>query len=65
VALGSFVKGFDQIAPGRALAVIDLAKVQHMPLHHPTTETPALRNTPIAVFLPVLEAPVASQIHAG
>src|SRR5215471_12198873 len=26
----AFVKGFDQLAPGRALVVIDLAEIQHL-----------------------------------
>jgi hypothetical protein len=65
VALSSFVKGFDQIGPGCALTVIDLAKVQHIPLHHiAASTTPALHNAPITVFLAILEASVASQIHA-
>jgi hypothetical protein len=65
VALGSFIKGFDQIAPDCALTVVDLAEVQDIPLHHlAASTTPALHNAPITVSFAVLEALVASQIHA-
>ena len=65
VLLASFIKGFDQIAPGLALAVVDLAEIQHLPLHHLATSTAfALNNIPIAVLLAVLQPSVASQVHA-
>ena len=55
VALGSFIKRFDQIAPGCALPVVDLAEVQDIPLHHlAASTTPALHNAPILIgFMPL------------
>jgi hypothetical protein len=34
VPLASFIEGFDQLAPGLALTVIDLAEIKHLPLDH-------------------------------
>jgi hypothetical protein len=65
VAVGFFVESLDHMAPSCVLTVVDLAKVQHIPLHHPAASTtPALHNTPVTVFLPVLKSSVASQIHS-
>src|SRR5262249_54445642 len=59
-----FIKGFDQLAPGIALAVIDLAEIQHLPLHHLATgATLVLDDIPVAMLLAVFEASVESQEH--
>ena len=46
------------------LAVVDVAQIQHLPLHHPTV-VPAtvLVHAPAAGFLAVLEAPLGAQEH--
>jgi hypothetical protein len=44
VPSAAFIKGFDQLAPSLALAVIDLAKVQHLPLDHLATDAAARAN---------------------
>jgi hypothetical protein len=41
VALGFFVKSLDQMAPGCMLTAVDLAKVQHIPLHNIATSSAA------------------------
>src|SRR2546421_1613657 len=65
VALGSFIKGFDQMAPSLTLTVIDLAQIQHLPLNHLATSAAlALDNIPVAMFFAVLEASIESQEHA-
>ena len=51
-----FVERFDHPAPGLALAVVDLAQVQHRPLHHLAAGAAlALDNAPVAMLLAVLE----------
>jgi hypothetical protein len=55
--LAALVECLDRPAPRSALAVIDLAQIQHMALHrtaagHPTV----LDDAPVAVLLPVLPA---------
>src|SRR5262249_23694091 len=58
----AFIKGFDQLAPSLALAVIDLAEVQHLPLHHLATGAAlVLDNIPVAMLFAVFEASVVSQ----
>jgi hypothetical protein len=45
----------DRLAPGRRPRRIDLAKIQHMPLHHPSViETLVLDHVPVAVRVAVL-----------
>src|SRR5262245_51379494 len=64
--LAPFIECFDDLAPRLALAVIDLAQIQHLPLHDLATSTAlALDNIPIAMLLAVLQSSVASQIHAS
>src|SRR5208283_3194631 len=54
----------DRLAPGGTLAVVDLAQVQHMPLHRAPAGDPAvLDNAPIAVLLAVLAAQLVAQKH--
>jgi hypothetical protein len=55
----------DRLAPGRPLRVVDLAQVQHVPLHHaPALASAVLYDAPIAVRLAILLARLASQKHA-
>src|SRR5262245_23338969 len=64
--LAPFIECFDDLAPRLAPAVIDLAQIQHLPLHDLATSTAlALDNIPIAMLLAVLQSSVASQIHAS
>ena len=61
---GLLIKGFDHSAPSFMLAVIDLAKIKNLPLHHLAAGAAlALDNAPITVLLAVLEASVRAQIH--
>ena len=47
------------------LAIVDLAKIQHIALYHFAPGTPlALDDIPITMLFAVLEPSVASQIHA-
>src|SRR5207344_1429476 len=63
--IGSFVERSDNLAPRRALAIVDLAKVQHIALHHLAAGTTlALDNIPVAMLFAVFAPSVASQIHA-
>jgi hypothetical protein len=61
----AFIKGFDQLAPSLALAIIDLAQIQ-LPLDHLAIgATLALDDIPVAMLFAVFEASVASQEHDG
>ena len=63
--LAVLVKRLNRPAPRRALAVIDLAQIQHMPLHRPPARHPAvLHDAPVAVLLAVLPANLVAQKHA-
>jgi hypothetical protein len=56
----------DRPPPRQFLGVVDLAQVQHMPLHHaPTGDPRVLDNAPIAVLLAILPADFAAQDHDG
>ena len=64
MASGSFIERVDDATPRFALAVVDLAQIQYLPLHHLVAGAAlALNNIPVAVFLAVLLPPVASQEH--
>ena len=64
VAARPFIKGFDRTTPILLLAVVDLAEVQHLALHHSAASTAlALDNIPIAMFFAVLQASIESQEH--
>ena len=55
---------FDRAAPRRALAIVDLAEIEHLPLHHPTVAAAAvLDHAPVAVLLAVLEASLGAHEH--
>src|SRR5215469_3211354 len=65
-SLASLVKCLNRLAPRRSLIVIDLAQIQHMPLHRATTaDAPVFHDTPVAMFLAVLPADLAAQKHAA
>ena len=52
--------------PRQLLRVVDLAEIQHVPLHHaPAAEPRVLDNAPIAVLLAILPASFAAQEHDG
>ena len=64
--LASLVERFDRLAPCGSLAVIDLAQIQHLPLHRPPAGHPAvLDDAPVAVLLAVLAANLVAQKHAA
>jgi hypothetical protein len=66
VAARPFIKGFDRTTPILLLAVVDLAEVQHLALHHSAAATAlVLDNIPIAMLFAVFEAPIESQEHAN
>ena len=51
------VERLDRLAPCSALAVVDLAQLQHVPLHRPAAGDPAVLDAaPITVLLAVLAA---------
>src|SRR5208283_1558548 len=55
--LATLVKCFDGPAPRRSLAIVDLAQIQHVPLHRSTAANPAVLNdAPVAILLTVLAA---------
>src|SRR5713101_100847 len=59
-----FIEGFDLLAPSFALAVIDLAEIQHLPLHNLAAgATLVLDDIPVAMLFAVFEASVESQEH--
>jgi hypothetical protein len=63
---GAFVKDFNRLAPRQLLRVIDLAEVEHMPLHYaPVGHALVLDNAEIAVLLAVLLPNHLAQEHAA
>ena len=62
--LAVFVERLDRPAPRRALGIVDLAQIQHMPLHRAAARHPAvLHDAPVAVLLAVLPANLVAQKH--
>src|SRR3954463_6847798 len=62
--LPALVERLDRLAPGGALAVVDLAQIKHVPLHCPAAANPAvLHDAPIAVLFAVLAADLVAQKH--
>src|SRR2546428_842423 len=60
------IERLDDRAPSRPLAVVDLAKIEHLPLHHPAAgATLALDNVPIEMLFAVFAPPVRLQVHAA
>lgn len=63
--LRPLIESLDHAAPRLALAVVDLAEIQYLPLHHLAAGAAlALDNVPIDVLLAILEPSIALQIHA-
>src|SRR3978361_1917728 len=55
--LPALVERLDRLTPRGALAVVDLAQIEHMPLHRPAARYPAgLCDAPVAVLLAVFAA---------
>jgi hypothetical protein len=66
IGLPARVERFDRLAPCSALAVVDLAQIQHVPLHRPPAgDTAVLDDAPIAVLLAVLVAKFVAQKHGA
>ena len=64
--LGPFIEGFDHPAPPLLLAVVDLAQIQHLALHHLAPGAAlTLDDVPIAMLFTVLPSPIAAQLHLG
>src|SRR5271170_8040299 len=62
VVASVFIKGFDLPTPSFMLAIVDLAEIQHLALHHFTAAASlVLDNIPIAMLFAVFEA----QEHAN
>jgi hypothetical protein len=60
----AFIKGFDQLAPGFALAIIDLAEIKHLTLDNLAASAAlALDDIPVAMLFAVFEASVEAQEH--
>jgi len=58
------VEHLDRLAPGSRLRGVDLAEIQHVPLHHPAIiKTLVLDDVPVVVRLAVLLSLGASQKH--
>ena len=63
-AAGVLVEHLDRFAPRRCLRGIDLAEIEHMPLHHAAViEALVLHHVPVVVRLAVLLSLGASQKH--
>jgi hypothetical protein len=60
-----YVERLDHPAPGLTLIVIDLAEVEHRPLHHLAASAAlAFHYAPIAVLFTVFDPARESQVHA-
>ena len=56
----------DRPAPGRPLAVVDLAEIEHLPLHHTAVAVAAvLDHAPVTVLLAVLETSLGAHKHGS
>jgi len=54
------------LAPSLVLGVVDLAQIQHLPLHHLAAGAAlVLNNIPVAMLLAVFEASIEPQEHAN
>src|SRR6202022_489830 len=63
---GAVLDHRDRPPPRQFLRVVDLAQVQHVPLHHsPAADPRVLDNAPVAVLLAILPANLAAQEHDG
>ena len=53
----AFIEDLDRLAPCHSLAVVDLSKIQYLPLNHAAIiNAPVFDNRPCAMFLAVLAA---------
>lgn len=60
------IERFEGAAPTLTLAVIDLAQIEHGPLHHLAARTAArFDNAPVTMLLAIFEPPIAFQEHDG
>ena len=56
----------DRFAPGRPLAVVDLAEIEHLPLHHTAVAVAAvLDHAPVTMLLAVLETSLGAHKHGS
>src|SRR5467141_4339506 len=63
---GAILQYRDRPPPRQFLRVVDLAEVQHVPLHHaPPGDPRVLDNAPVAVLLAILPANFAAQERDG
>jgi hypothetical protein len=61
---GAFIEDLDRLAPRRFLAVVDLSKIQHLPLKHAAIMNASVfDNRPCPMFLPVLATNLEAQKH--
>jgi hypothetical protein len=59
------IKHLQRFAPCRLLAVVDLAQVQNLALRYfARLQTPTFHHRVVAVFLAVLDPPIAAQKHS-
>ena len=60
------LKDLDRPPPRQLLRAVDLAQIQHVPLHHAAASDPrVLDNAPIAMLLAILAAVFVPQEHDG
>jgi hypothetical protein len=63
---GAILQNLNRPPPRQFLRIVDLAQIQHVPLHHaPAGDTRVLDNAPIATLLAILPADLAAQEHDG
>ena len=56
----------DRFAPGRPLAVVDLAEIEHLPLYHtPVAVAAVLDHAPVTMLLAVLETSLGAHKHGS
>ena len=61
---GAFIEDLDRLAPRGFLIVVDLSKIQYLPLNHAAIlNAPVFDNRPRAMFLAVLAANLGAQKH--
>src|ERR1700733_1855019 len=64
--LSRLVAHLDRAAPGRMLAIVDLAEIGHLSLNHaPALNAPVLDDRPGPMLLAVLAANLVAQKHAA
>jgi len=62
---GRLIKDPDGADPGLPLAVVDFAKVKHLPLNHAPGRPFVFGDAVAGVFLAVFEAPVSFEKHTA